>query len=112
MVRRILSTVFVGAVSLAAAACTGSGSDQEQIQAAMARDKYRDVKITEPLYATAPMPNRKDNPRRPVDPVVMNECRLNVFQTEEVPALRDGMLKVVGTEITEEESKKLPKEEV
>src|SRR5260370_184612 len=46
--------------------------------------------------------------RGTVDPIVIDGCRLTVFEKEEVPSQRDGVLLFIGTEIKNEEWDKLP----
>jgi WD40 repeat protein len=65
-------------------------------------DEFRDytgVEIKEPLYPpTGVQPNNQAAPRAAADPIVIADCRLNVFNKEDVPALRDGAIMVIGTD--------------
>ena len=99
--RRILS-LTVGLAVLAMAACNGntpiSGTAREDES-----DNPGSVQeIGSPLYTPvkdAESPRPVAAGRRISDPIVVSDCRLTIFEKEEVPAQKDGVLLFLGTEI-------------
>lgn len=65
------------------------------------------VDIGDPLYtcAEAAPAAKTTEPRikRTADPIVIGDCRLVVFEKEEVPSQKDGVIHFIGTEIKEGE---------
>jgi WD40 repeat protein len=109
MLRRLLFTVAVGAVSLSLSACNDGLSGQK----AGKEDASATKDIGNDLYG-APAGSDKE-PEAPArhksaDPVHVYECRLSPFEKEEVPALKDGALDFIATEIKPGEEDKVPKE--
>ncbi len=101
MRHRLVLTLALGLATLSMAACNNY-SGGENNDAAGVSDEFRDytaVEIKEPLYPpTGVQPNKPDAPRAAADPIVIADCRLNVFNKEDVPALRDGAIMVIGTD--------------
>lgn len=60
--------------------------------------------IGDPLYAAGRAPARRAESEKAIaDPVTINDCRLTVFEKEEVPSQRNGVIWIIGTEIGENE---------
>jgi len=103
MFRRIFGSVIVGVTALGITACTnyakqdGSGelgdvNDYSQVDpGALLYPASKDV-------APAPMA-----PGTKADPLVLPDCRLAVYERQEVPAEQDGVILCIGRELTPEE---------
>jgi WD40 repeat protein len=59
-----------------------------------------DKPIGDPLYTAGPKPSRAAESEKAIaDPVTINDCRLTVFEKEEVPSQRNGVIWIIGTEV-------------
>ncbi len=116
MRRRLILTLAFGLATLSVAACNGTyptGDDKESTGAPDELRDYTTVQVAEPLYPPTSIPqNEQAPPRATVDPIVINDCRLNVFNKEDVPALRDGAIMVIGTDLRAGEAAHLPKDRI
>jgi WD40 repeat protein len=89
VMRRRLICIALGVCLLASSGCTDkrSGDTAEQDAATVAAD------IGQPLYGG---PGKQEATRRPArlaaDPVVIQDCRLAIFEKEDVASERDGIL--------------------
>src|SRR5262249_13699194 len=52
--------------------------------------------------ASAPAPAKRETPHV-ADPIVINDCKLNVVDREDVPSQRNGVLDFIGTEVKSDE---------
>src|SRR6516162_6140545 len=103
MLRRLFAILFVGTAVGGISACSNYGTTDPSAELEEPRD-YTRIDCTPPLY-----PASKDThvrlPRVGVksDPVILPDCRLTVFERQEVPAQQDGILLCIGTELKPDE---------
>jgi WD40 repeat protein len=117
MLRRLFCTALTGGLMLALAACSedgakpvgnGSAANGEEDPAAATRE------IGAPLYAPAPEQSGARQAaavrRKLTDPIVVDDCRLTVYDKQEVPAQKDGVIEFIGTEIKDSELPGVPRD--
>src|SRR5262249_20112659 len=68
------------------------------------------VDIGQPLFHAAPVAATPAPTRRAADPIVVEDCRLVVDETQEVPAEHEGVLLFIGTDV--KESEKVPDDQL
>jgi WD40 repeat protein len=121
MLRRLFLSACLGVGILGIVACDGrytssppAASGAQADEPAPAGEPAAPVDIGKPLYAAKAVPDASA-PAAPaagqaisVDPIVVHDCRMNAFQKEEVPAQRDGVINVIGTELKPGEERSVP----
>lgn len=107
---RFAPLALVGITLVAVAACdhsrpTGPDGSSQGPAAVATAPAEESVDIGGKLY-TVPVPEAKkavNRERTVADPIVIPECRLTALHKEDVPAQREGVLWVIGTEAKEGE---------
>lgn len=62
------------------------------------------VEIGPPLFPSAPAAAPRPRPRPAREPLAIGDCRVVVFEKEDVPAQHEGVLLFIGTEVAEGEA--------
>jgi len=116
MLRRLLLAFVLGMTVLGITACNGpttkpTGSPDSSIE-----ETYQSSPdVGDTLYKAESPPVLVPQPtegQKLVDPIVIPDCRLTVFEKQDVPANKDGTLLFLGTEATPEELAKLTKDQI
>jgi WD40 repeat protein len=111
MLRRWLLALSVGVAVLGITACNGTGTPKNTGPAGTEEETYKPyTDVGEYLYTPENPPVKEAQAtegQKLIDPVVIPDCRLNVFEKQDVPAQKDGVVVVLGTDATPEELQKL-----
>jgi len=106
MVRRLVGTLLVGVAALGLSACgtyskpdgAGELGDLKDYSAVSKEETGALLYAPSQETSAAPVPASTK-----ADPLVLPDCRLAVYEREEVPAQQDGVILCIGTELKPEE---------